>query len=438
MMSFCCGGEKGQNSSTGGLIIKKLQVGLRMKKRIRIILLIICLVLIYCPGTGFFDGIESCDARTSERADQTEALEWGFKFASAIPVKPHIIDRCKSQYQILEVYLERDMPDKMVELATHIVDWRECLSYADLAVYYAQNGHKEKMQNFLQLARECRNRLTDWQTSWQRDRIALRMAEAQVRIGQLETAEKTKIELPTESADLVHTMRLSLIDTPGDYEKSVKKLQSMEKSEYLEIKRDVARAYIMILEQLGPEATAEQCSTLQTRVYEVTDKLPQLLQHEILCSLSRAAFAGEHVEMGRSVLDYAENKLRKRKLNTRYDVKALTTLAKIREQEAKDKQRAESLLQEAKDLLMQSRLKGMDLVAALNALAQGYGIHGNQDAAWGYFHQALQVAEAQKNARPRAMAIAEICTAIGQLGVSLPDDILKEMKHLYEGLGAPW
>jgi hypothetical protein len=410
-----------------------------MKKKNEIItIMTVCTILFFVSGTALLWARETGARQTSSGTDKTEALEWGFKFASAIPVKPHLIDRSKSQYQILEVYLERDMPDEVAQRASRIVDWRACLSYADLAVYFAREDQEEKVSQYSERARECGDRLVDWETSWQRDRVLLRIAEAQVTAGQLKAAEETEAELPAESAGQARTLRLSLMDGPDDYVKKINQLKSMENSEHMEVRRNVARAYIAILTQLDFEVTDEQSATLRTRVYEVAETLPQLMQHEVLCSLSRAAFTASQEEMGRDALEYAEKQLRKHELKARFDVKALTELANIWVEGAGDFQRAESLLYEAKDLLMKGRLKGTDQVRALISLAQGYGIHGSHEEAWDLFRQALQTADAQVNARPRAMNLTEICAAIGEWGVPWPDDVAKEMKRLYETLGDPW
>jgi hypothetical protein len=398
----------------------------------------VCTMLIYSLGTACWGANESGIDQASVSPDKIDALEWGFKFASAIPVKPHVVDRGKSQYLILEVYLERDMPDDVAERASRIVDWRECLSYADLAVYFARKNHREKVSYYSERARACSDRLVGWETSWQRDRVLLRVAEAQAIAGQIEAAEKIEAELPAESAGQARTLRLGRINGPGDYQKRINQLKSMENSQYMEVRRDVAQAYIAILAQLGTDATAEQSATLQTRVCDVAETLPQLMKHEVLCSLSRAAFAAGQEEMGRGVLEYAEEHLKRRELKARFDVKALATLAEIWVEGAGDSQRAESLLYEAKNLLMKGRLKGTDQVRALIALAQAYGIYGDQDAAWDHFRQAFQVADSQINARPRAMNLTEICAAIGQWGVPWPDDMAKEMMPRYEKLVAPW
>jgi hypothetical protein len=206
----------------------------------------------------------------------------------------------------------------------------------------------------------------------------------------------------------------------------------------MEVRRDVARAYIDILTQLGIEVTDKQSATLQTRVYKLGETLPQLMEHEILCSLTRAAFNAGRKEVGHDVLEYAEKQLKRRELKARFDVKALAELAKIWVLEAGDFQRAESLLDEAKDLLMKGHLKGTDQVRALISLAQAYGIHGNHDVAWDYYRQAIQMAGLQANARPRAMNLTEICAAIGEWDIPWPDDIAGEMIRLHETLDAPW
>ncbi|MBN1830783.1 MAG: hypothetical protein JW896_01590 [Deltaproteobacteria bacterium] len=409
-----------------------------MKKKIGISIMTVSVILICFAGTAFLMARKSGIHQTSIGTEKIAALEWGFKFASAIPVTPHLVDRSHSQYLILEAYLDRDMPDQAAEHASRIADWRECLSYADLAVYFAQKKHDKKVSDYSKRARVCADRLIDWETSWQRDRVLLRITEAQAIVGQSWAAEKTEAQLPVESAVQARTLRLSRMDSPDDYKKKIDRLKSIENSENMEVRRDVARAYIAILMQLGPAVTDKQIVTLQTRVYKLAETLPQLMQHEILCSLSRTAFSVGQEGRGRDVLEYAEKQLKRRELKARFDVKTLVTLAEIWDEKAGDSQHAQSLLDEAKDLFMKGRLKGTDQVRALISLAQGYGIHGDHEAAWYFFRQAIQIAGLQVNARPRAMNLTEICAAIGQWSVPWPDDIEKEMIRLYEALGDPW
>jgi hypothetical protein len=409
-----------------------------MKKKTGFAIMTVCIILICSLGAVFLVARKSDIHQATIVTDKIPALEWGFRFASAIPVTPHLVDRSKSQYQILRVYLDKDRPDQAIELVSRISDWHECLSYADLAVHFAHKNFNKKVSEYTKRARACGEGLVGWETSWQKDRVLLRIAEAQAIAGHLEAVEKIETELPAESAGQARTLRLSRIVGPGDFQKKIDRLKSIEGSEHMEVRRDVARVYIAILTQLGPEVTDEQSATIRTRVCELAETLPQLMEHEILCSLTRAAFVVGQVEMGRVMLEYTEKQLKKRELNARFDVKALTELAKIWIKSAGDPQRAESILDEAGDLLMKGRLQGSDQVRALISLAQAYGLHGNQDAAWDYFRQAIQIAGLQTNARPRAMNLTEICAAIGEWDIPWPDDIAEEMARLYETLDAPW
>lgn len=409
-----------------------------MKNKNRIIVLILWTSLICCFMSGVSEGTERCETSISESGYHMEALQWGFMFASAIPVKPHVVDRSKSQYDALRAYLDCNMPDQAAEQAGCIADWHKCLCYADLSMYYVQKAEVEKIQHYLQQARDCCDELTGWQKSWQKDRVLLRIAEVQVMAGQLENAEKTEAELPADIVDMARIIRFSRLNAPEDYGKAVKQLQSMESSGSMEVKRDIAKAYIGILRQLGTKATKEHCDFLRTRVYDVSQQLPRLIEHEILRLLSRTAFSANQQETGRNVLEYAEKQVKKHNLKARYDVKSLAALAEIWHQEARHPKRCDSLLREAGDLLNKSGLKGIYRVPALISLAKGYGIQKKHDTAWDYFRQSLEAVRFQKNARPRAMALTEICVAMGRCGCSVPEDIQKEFKQFYKELGRPW
>ena len=377
-------------------------------------------------------------ASSPEGGAELKALVWGFKFASAIPAKPHIADRSKSQYSVLSCCLEKNLPDKVVELTESLDGWRRCLLYADLAYYFAERDSIENLRMYLERGEACRNSLDGWNAGWQKDRILLREAEAQVLSKQWAAAEKTEAGLPSEFVARSSALRFSRLDGAGAYENRLGQLQPLEKSEYMEVRRDVARAYIEILKQLGDEATDAQYVQLKNRIYSLAQKLPRLIQHEILCSLSRTVFDTGNREMGKEVLEDIEEGLKKWKLNPRYDVAALVDLSQIRHEAGGETERSESLLLKAEDLLKASDLTPMAKIPALISVASGYGSLGNEGAAWDYFRNALQTAGAMVNARPRAMAVTGICIGIAKWGAPLTDDIEEKLTRLYEALGDPW
>lgn len=409
-----------------------------MKRKLQFIICVFCTAIIYLGVAPLLKVNEADAAGTSEVNNSAVALEWGFKFASAIPVKPHIVDRSKSQYSVLEYYLEADLTDDAAIQAARIADWRRCLFNADLAYYYTEKKDSPKVAQYIGAAFDCRNGIDGWQAGWQKDRVLLRIAEAQVMAGQWGDVEKIEEELPSEFAARTTALRFSRMDGPADYEKRLDQLKPLEISEHMEVQRDVALAYIEILKQLGNGATDEQCATLQARIYRLSEKLPLMVQHEIFCSLSRDAFEAGHGDMGRDVLNDATGKMTRRELNARYDVAALSELARIWQVLAGESRKAASLLEKAETLMSGSGLKSTNRVAPLVSLALGYGVCGKEDDAWNYVAMALHAAESQVNARPRAIAITEICNGIARWGAPLSKDIEKELIRLHEGLGDPW
>jgi hypothetical protein len=407
-------------------------------KRLKIIIFsIICVFLavfsIHGGGAANDENIQLSGLRVD-----TASLEWGFKFATAIPVKPHIVDRSKAQYSILKSYIDIDKPETAIRLAEKIDDWRRCLIYADLAYYFAENNSKEKAELCLKRAGECENLLEGHNAGWQKDRTLKRMAEVQVITGQWDSIDESGTELSTESAESTKAMMYGRLSGPESYSKSMDQLRALETSEHLEVKRDVALSYISILNQLGKDASDDQCDTLKTRVASVTDMLPLLVKHDILCKLSRTAFETGHWDTGRDVFDEALENLNKREKNARYDVPSLSELARIWRRAGGEPERSESLLREAEALLKKSSLKSTDLARTMSSLALGFGIQGDEEKAWTCFSKALQAAASQVNARPRAMAVTAICNDMAQSGMELTGTINTELANMYETLGSPW
>ncbi len=404
-----------------------------MIKKISFILLTICALL---ANAGPMAGANPPDFNDGA---EMKTLEWGFRFATAIPAKPHIVDRSNSQYSVLNLYLEKQMPEKAATLADRIDDWHRCLFYADLAYYFAERDSIEKARHYLDQAGDCWKGLEGFNAGWQKDRVSVQMAKSRV-LARLEGGTEAFDEkLPAESAASNTAFRLSRLDGNIDeFGNRIDQLAAMETSEYMEVKRDVAVAYISILKQLGKNATEAQCTSLQTHIYSIAGKLPRLLEHEILSRLSQTAFDTEHREMGKAVFAHALEQLRAQKRNPRYDVSSLSELARIWCHAGEEPSRSASLLNEADDLLKTSGLGDSDRIPALVSLALGYGICGNENGAWDNFHNALQTAASLVNARPRAMAITRICNGIAQWGAPLPDEMEKELTRLYGALGDPW
>jgi hypothetical protein len=71
-------------------------------------------------------------------------------------------------------------------------------------------------------------------------------------------------------------------------------------------------------------------------------------------------------------------------------------------------------------------------------LASGYWVAGDEANAKRLYGRALTRAEALENARPRALAVVEICRSMGRESVPLSPETRARLDALYAGLRDPW
>ena len=382
----------------------------------------------YCNLTSPDPSHSSVDLKRVE-SDQTQALEMAFRVASRIPVNPHVSDRSKAQYEVLQNYLALGLIEEAAKMANKIINWRRGILYTDAAEYYARRKDEEKMNEYLALASEFADSIEGFNAGWQKQRVIGRIATVLAIAGLFEKAKEMTLKDPGTATLGVREEELVRIHARGNHEEAMKELKVMEDSKHWEVHECVAKVYLRILKSLGKDAAPERSNTIRDRFYAVVKKLPALKQLPLYCSFSRIAFEIDRKDLGKEALDTVEGDLNRRKLDATFDIANLVELANVYDKVVGESKIAESTLNRAKELLSKSEfLPSMKRVNANLALAVGYAGHANRQQAWHYFRQALKIANEQKNGRPRALAVADVCTAIARSSLPLPTDVKNSVK----------
>jgi len=94
------------------------------------------------------------------------------------------------------------------------------------------------------------------------------------------------------------------------------------------------------------------------------------------------------------------------------------------------------LLQEA--LVGVEQAQDIDQPMVYAAVAGGYAAVRAEHQARQHFATGLDLAAQLINARPRALAVVELCRAMGVAGMTLTKAEQGRLQALYDGLGAPW
>ena len=113
-------------------------------------------------------------------------LERAFEVASRLPHAGHPKDRARTQAIVLEAMLELGQPNRVLELAGRIENWRRAEMLAAVALHAARVGCDEGLVREL-IARSDRNHPADIER-WRHDRIDLKIAQALAEIGDLDGA----------------------------------------------------------------------------------------------------------------------------------------------------------------------------------------------------------------------------------------------------------
>ena len=131
-------------------------------------------------------------------AFQVDLLDLAMDCATAIPVEPHIKDRCRCQEAVVEACLEINAFTQAQSFAEQVKDWRRGACYADLAIYLSRHNGAADASKYLEKAGLISN--ADGLESWRRDTIRQKMAQAYIWLG--EDPQATTIESGLSAADV--------------------------------------------------------------------------------------------------------------------------------------------------------------------------------------------------------------------------------------------
>jgi hypothetical protein len=146
-------------------------------------------------------------------AYQTQLLDLAFDTASAIPVHPHLKDRCKAQEAVVDACLKLDQPRRALGYIERIDDWRRGLAYADLALYGVRHGAVDESQYYLQLAGQIAE--TGNLETWRSDTIKARIAQTYAWMGNQQQAETMEAGLETPESGKVAGIEAMLSEPAG-------------------------------------------------------------------------------------------------------------------------------------------------------------------------------------------------------------------------------
>jgi tetratricopeptide (TPR) repeat protein len=368
---------------------------------------------------------------TADRVDRLAALDYAFRFASAIATDPK--DKAKAQELVLSEYAVAGAFENAIRLSGAVEGWRRGVIYADLAAALAREGRADEARALVGRAEAVRRTVTGWQNP----RVSAHVAQAMAALGESDKARAIASDLseadPVQYAGRAAFTEAIAIATDGDFRKALGQLATLQGDNdldvsiwrttgYLTLSRRSSAARNHRLEAL--DAARDSAAGLPP-----TLRLQALIEiSEVSASLGRRSAAKKDLAAAAAILDDLEGGHSER----------LPLLIDLARAWAKSGEEARGgvLLAEA-DGLVEGALS-IDRPGLLARIASAYRQVPDDVMARRHDERALDAAAALPLSRPRALALSAICRQMGRDGVALDGRRRSRLDALLAGLGEPW
>lgn len=369
-------------------------------------------------------------ASTSSSSSR-DAFDYAFKFASAIASDPK--DMSKAQEAVVWDLTSSGAWRDAEASAAKVEGWRRGTAYADLATALAKAGRVDDAKRLIAKAEAFRPAIDGWPNL----RIAAHIAAAYAALGENDKAKTLAVAVASEDALQYAGMSTATVASglaaTGEFESASAELDRLEEGKDLDDAWWRTVGYVDMSRQKA--LTRDQRIKAINSARLSAEGIPGWRQAEALESvadefrkLGLTAQAKEAVTSAQAILAALPDTL---------PIKAplLSNCARSWAELGHDGT-ARSLLAQVESLAPKVQPIERPVVYA-NAATSFAAIKDTAEARRLY-GQALQEASSLVNARPRALAVVEICRLIGKSGVGLDDPLRARLDALYAGLKDPW
>jgi hypothetical protein len=359
-----------------------------------------------------------------------EALEYAFRFASAIQADPK--DMAKAQQSVILEYAEIGAADLAVKRARQIEGWRGAVAQADLAAALADLNLPNEARDALARAEASRDAIE----GWERGRVEAHLAQALAALGNREGSREISTRLAAADGQYAGRTAATLAASDaaaGDYRAAMDRLRALDTEEDLYVTWWRTVGYLAVAKEAG-FSRQQQIEALRA-ARTSADGIDGWKQAEALQSIAKEFRRLGLPKRERECLETAEGLVEP--LPSTMPIKAplLSNLARSWA-ESGNHRHARDLLQAAESQVPSTQR--IDRPAVLANVASGYHAVGDRAESRRLFDAALSSAESLVNARPRALSTVAICRFLGRNGILLDDELRARLDALYEGLGDPW
>jgi len=374
--------------------------------------------------------VASLAASTTQPAAGIAALDFAFRFASAIDPDPK--DKAMAQESVVIEYGRLGAFDAAIRNAGKIDGWRRGTAYADLASMLAKQGRNDEARRLIEEARSIRATITDWHGSM----IDARVAEVTARLGQTDTTQRIARDLMSDErqhAGRSLAVMAVLHASRGDFDKAMTGLDAAAgNADYVMVQGRVG-AYLEIAGMKGLTDTQRRRALETARAAAAT--APGWMSASLGDDVARAWIDIGDRETAKGILAEIEPVVRSVAATEPIKGALLSRLA-VTYGRAGDAAKPKELLGLAEREM--TRTQAIDQPAILAETAAAWHAIGDGKESRRVFDKAIATAEGLTNARPRALAVVAVCRAMGRENLPLDDAVKNRFDGLYAGLKDPW
>ena len=360
-----------------------------------------------------------------------DPLAWAFQFASAIVSDPK--DMGKAQEAVVWDYTSSSRWAEASAAAEQVEGWRRGTAYADLATALAKAGKKDEARAAIAEAEAVREGIEGWQNP----RIAAHIANAYAALGDVSKANTLSGAVAMEDAQQYAgrtvATKASGLAAQGNVEAAEAELAQFKGTSDIDDVWWRMVGYVEIARQKG--LPREKRLGALGEAKRAADAIPGWKRAEALESIAEEYDALGAAAEAKAAVAAAEGILTP--LADTMPIKAALlsncarTYGKIGDRPA-----ARRLL--ALSEKCATAAQPIDRPTVYANTAASFASLGDKEHAKQLFDKALNEAGGLENARPRALALVEICRSMSKADLTLDAGTRERLQGLYAGLKDPW
>lgn len=363
---------------------------------------------------------------------QNELIDLAFETASAIPIKPHIKDRSRTQEEVVVASLKLDQPRRALRFIEKIDNWRRGSAYGDLAFYCARQGYTNEVQKYLKLA----DQVAEVTEGWRRDQIRVKIAKTYTWLGQDQQAEQFEADVVDSESGKVVGVKVMIADE-NYFGEQMEALDSLIASGNFDIIKNALKSYTRLFNRFYYDV--ERRSLVEEKIKTSWGKLPIITRIELLMEL--AGFALDNADQAKALELVKETQLLmdEAKWPPEYYIKLKAKLVELQFR-AGNEQKARINADSLRTFFNSQKSKIMNIYRAgtLRPLAEAYQSMGNTTAALEVYKRVIEEGVENPNSRPRAEDLSATCISMALHRLEPDFELWTRIHQINKELGDPW